>query len=219
MFGLGMWELIVIAVVALLALGPEKLPGAAKSLSKGIRDFRKQTRELQETLEDDHEIGDAIRDLKSALRGEDINPQARYREQQRRAAREAAAKKTSEATETTAEASASPSDDDKDDLGHDAFGEDAMAHFDAHSGADSEPSERADNSATGEDSAASLIKPAANVVAKEDSSGSGDMPTSAASDLPYATPPELAGSDAATALSGHDETASDEGDSDDESHG
>ena len=89
MFGMGMWELVLIAIVALLALGPEKLPQAAKTLSKGIRDFRKQTRELQDTLEDDHEIGDAIRDLKSALRGEDIAPQIRQRQQQREAARAA----------------------------------------------------------------------------------------------------------------------------------
>jgi Tat protein translocase TatB subunit len=74
MFGLGMGELIVIAVVALLVLGPEKLPDAAKSLSKGIRDFRKHSKDLQQSLEDDEEIGGAIRDLKSALRGEEVRP-------------------------------------------------------------------------------------------------------------------------------------------------
>lgn len=76
-----MGELIVIAIVALLFLGPEKLPEAAKTLSRGIRDFRKQTRELQETLEGDNEIGGALRDLKSALRGDEL-PSV-LREQQR----------------------------------------------------------------------------------------------------------------------------------------
>ncbi len=71
MFGMGFSEIMVILVVALLFLGPEKLPQAAKTISRGIRDLRKQTRELQETLEDDTEIGDAIRDLQSALRGEE----------------------------------------------------------------------------------------------------------------------------------------------------
>lgn len=71
MFGMGMGEIVLIAIVALLFLGPEKLPDAAKTISKGIRDFRKQTRELQQIVEDDHEIGDAIRDIKSALRGEE----------------------------------------------------------------------------------------------------------------------------------------------------
>jgi sec-independent protein translocase protein TatB len=71
MFGMGIGEIVVIIVVALLFIGPEKLPEAAKSLSKGIRDIRKQTRELRDTIEEDTEFGGAIRDLQSALRGED----------------------------------------------------------------------------------------------------------------------------------------------------
>ncbi len=72
MFGMGMNEILVILVVAMLFLGPEKLPDAAKTISKGIRDLRKQTREFQDTIENDTEIGGAIRDIKSALRGEDM---------------------------------------------------------------------------------------------------------------------------------------------------
>jgi sec-independent protein translocase protein TatB len=71
MFGMGASEIVVILIVALLFLGPEKLPEAAKQLSRGIRDLRKQTRSLQETIEADENLGGAIRDLKSALRGED----------------------------------------------------------------------------------------------------------------------------------------------------
>jgi sec-independent protein translocase protein TatB len=71
MFGMGGTEIIVILIVALLFLGPDKLPEAAKSISKGIRDLKKQSRVLQRTIEDDEHIGGAIRDLKSALRGED----------------------------------------------------------------------------------------------------------------------------------------------------
>lgn len=71
MFGMGGSEILVILIVALLFLGPDKLPEAAKSISKGIRDIKKQSRVLQRTIEDDEHIGGAIRDLKSALRGED----------------------------------------------------------------------------------------------------------------------------------------------------
>jgi sec-independent protein translocase protein TatB len=72
MFGMGGSEILVILIVALLFLGPDKLPDAAKTISKGIRDLKKQTRILQETVENDEHIGGAIRDLKSALRGEEI---------------------------------------------------------------------------------------------------------------------------------------------------
>ena len=74
MFGLGMGELIVLAVVALLVLGPDRLPKAARSLGQGIRGFRKQTKELQTMIDRDTDIGDAVRELRSALRDEPSGP-------------------------------------------------------------------------------------------------------------------------------------------------
>jgi sec-independent protein translocase protein TatB len=78
-FGIGGSEILVILVIALLFLGPDKLPDAAKQISKGIRDLKRQSRILQETIENDEHIGGAIRDLKSALRGDEIvaRPQAK----------------------------------------------------------------------------------------------------------------------------------------------
>jgi sec-independent protein translocase protein TatB len=77
MFGMGGTEILVILIVALLFLGPDKLPEAAKQISKGIRDLRKQTRAFQETIENDERIGGAIRDIKSALNGEEPRPRVR----------------------------------------------------------------------------------------------------------------------------------------------
>jgi len=77
MFGMGGSEILVILIVALLFLGPDKLPDAATKISKGIRELRRQTREVQQTIENDTEIGGAIRDLKSALRGDEIRPKMR----------------------------------------------------------------------------------------------------------------------------------------------
>ncbi|HEY4239705.1 MAG TPA: twin-arginine translocase TatA/TatE family subunit [Kofleriaceae bacterium] len=72
MFGMGGSEILLILIIALLFLGPDKLPEAAKTISKTVRDLKKQTRVLQQTIEEDEHIGGAIRDLKSALRGEEI---------------------------------------------------------------------------------------------------------------------------------------------------
>jgi len=77
MFGMGGTEIIVILIVALLFLGPDKLPAAAKTISKGIRDIKKQSRALQNQIEGDEQIGGAIRDLKSALRGDEAPAKVR----------------------------------------------------------------------------------------------------------------------------------------------
>jgi Tat protein translocase TatB subunit len=59
MFGIGMPELILIAVVALIVLGPKKLPDLAKSMGRAVREFRKATSELKETFQVDSEISEA----------------------------------------------------------------------------------------------------------------------------------------------------------------
>jgi sec-independent protein translocase protein TatA len=54
MFGsLGMPELIVIFVIALIVFGPRKLPELGRSLGRGIAEFKKATNELQSSLEDE----------------------------------------------------------------------------------------------------------------------------------------------------------------------
>lgn len=70
MFGMGMGEILLIAVVALLVVGPDRLPSAAKAIGKGIRDLRASTKDLQSTIEQDTQIGEAVRELKGALRGD-----------------------------------------------------------------------------------------------------------------------------------------------------
>jgi sec-independent protein translocase protein TatB len=58
MFGIGMPELILIAVVALIVLGPKKLPDLAKSMGRAVREFKKATSELKETLQVDGEFSE-----------------------------------------------------------------------------------------------------------------------------------------------------------------
>src|SRR3954469_20255973 len=70
MFGLGMGELLVILALALIVLGPKKLPDLATSLGKAIRSFRKATHDLTDQLEIDDEVKQPLRELKAALRDE-----------------------------------------------------------------------------------------------------------------------------------------------------
>ena len=67
MFGIGMQELIIIAVIALLIVGPKKLPDLAKTLGKGFSEFKKATEgitdDLKETMkEDKNQDDDGLKD-------------------------------------------------------------------------------------------------------------------------------------------------------------
>ncbi len=50
MFGIGVPELLVILVVALIVLGPKRLPEVAKALGKGLAEFRRATSDLTDEL-------------------------------------------------------------------------------------------------------------------------------------------------------------------------
>ena len=55
MFGLGMQELIIILVIALLVFGANKLPEIGRGLGRGIREFRKASSELTDGPEEAEE--------------------------------------------------------------------------------------------------------------------------------------------------------------------
>ena len=58
MFGsIGMPELILIFVVALLVFGPKKLPELGKSLGRGLAEFKRASEDLKKTIEDEIEQG------------------------------------------------------------------------------------------------------------------------------------------------------------------
>jgi Tat protein translocase TatB subunit len=55
MFGIGLPELILIMAVALIVVGPQKLPELAKALGKGIVELKKAAASLKESFEEEDE--------------------------------------------------------------------------------------------------------------------------------------------------------------------
>ena len=55
MFGIGPQELIVILVIGLLVLGPKRLPEIARSVGKGLSEFRRASNDLRQSLALDDE--------------------------------------------------------------------------------------------------------------------------------------------------------------------
>ncbi len=58
MFGIGMPEMILILAIALIVLGPKKLPDLAKSLGRAMREFKKATSDFKESIETDTDFKD-----------------------------------------------------------------------------------------------------------------------------------------------------------------
>jgi sec-independent protein translocase protein TatB len=195
MFGMGGTEILVILIVALLFLGPDKLPDAAKKISKGIRDIKKQSRALQQTIEDDEHIGGAIRDLKSALRGEE----APYRPPPKRKEIEAAP--TPDPLDADAEHAAASFESAHAPTTAEAHGTASEAHAEAHTPAHALPApepkitlppvagEHEGAAPAREDAElAALVKPAPNTIARSmASSSSTASDTSPASDTATAS--------------------------------
>ena len=53
MFGIGLPEMIIIAVVALIFIGPDKLPGVLRSIGKGLVELKRATSDVRSTVQDE----------------------------------------------------------------------------------------------------------------------------------------------------------------------
>jgi TatA/E family protein of Tat protein translocase len=71
MFGIGMPEMILILAVALIVIGPKKLPDLAKSLGRAMGEFKKATSDLKESMEADtglSEVKETLDDINSDIK-------------------------------------------------------------------------------------------------------------------------------------------------------
>lgn len=108
MFGIGMTEMVLIAALALIILGPKKLPDLARSLGKGFAEFKRATNELKSTI-----------DLEIKAEDERYNKEAKAREEKKVPANGSEALDRLEAeddsptvAEAVSEKPAEPSDED-----------------------------------------------------------------------------------------------------------
>ena len=75
MFGIGFPELLLIAVIALVVIGPKRLPDLAKALGRGFAEFRRATDELKQTFEEETRVARA-QELRQKLVAEGKIPPA-----------------------------------------------------------------------------------------------------------------------------------------------
>lgn len=69
MFGIGLPEMILILALALIVVGPEKLPELARSLARGIMELKKTAEGFKEQLKEENHLLEDIRpDLEDAAK-------------------------------------------------------------------------------------------------------------------------------------------------------
>jgi sec-independent protein translocase protein TatB len=72
MFGIGMPEMLLIIAVALVVIGPKKLPDLAKSLGRAMGEFKKATSEIKQSIGSDtdfKEVKDTFDDIQKDIKG------------------------------------------------------------------------------------------------------------------------------------------------------
>jgi sec-independent protein translocase protein TatB len=63
---IGIPELIVILIVALLVIGPKRLPDVAQALGKGLAEFRRAMEDVKDNLKAD-DVKQELNDMKDSL--------------------------------------------------------------------------------------------------------------------------------------------------------
>jgi len=97
MFGIGGPELLIICVVALIVIGPQKLPEMLRSLGKGVAEFKRVGNEVKTTLDDE------VTKAEAAARKQEVDAELARRKAEK-AKQEAAGEPAAEAESPAPEA-------------------------------------------------------------------------------------------------------------------
>jgi sec-independent protein translocase protein TatA len=68
MFGLGIPELLVIFVIALIVFGPKKLPDLGRSIGRAMAEFKKASEEFQESVREEMKEVEKAADVKEEMK-------------------------------------------------------------------------------------------------------------------------------------------------------
>lgn len=66
MFGIGFQELLLIFVIALIVVGPNKLPELARTLGKGLAEFKRATNDIKQSFDQDDTVREIKQEFQSA---------------------------------------------------------------------------------------------------------------------------------------------------------
>jgi sec-independent protein translocase protein TatB len=96
MFGIGGPELLIICVVALIVIGPKKLPDLMRSMGKGLAEFKRVSNDVKSTLDDE------VKKAEAAARKRDVDEEMARRKAEKAAAEAAQASAGTEAQDAPA---------------------------------------------------------------------------------------------------------------------
>ena len=130
MFGIGFPELLLIMAIALIVVGPSKLPDLARALGRGYAEFKRATNELKETFEQD----ETVREIKNEFQSAQHQIRTDLAFGQSKESRKDSGEDADGAGPSTKIASGSPADDLKDDDDDDDDDDDYYDDYDPKTG-------------------------------------------------------------------------------------
>lgn len=114
MFGIGTTEILVILVVALIVLGPKSLPKIARTLGKGMAEFRRVSTDFQRTINTEIDMEEHEKRKKAAakrLYGDEDDAEEEVKPKKKKTKAKSATKTAEKPGEKKAKAAAQPAGD------------------------------------------------------------------------------------------------------------